>query len=554
MRKHAGMKATAVLLSAAMLVACGGGQGSTAGTTAAGSETTAAGSETTAIPDSGSSTTAAAEAAGFFNEEGYPIVNEPFTLTIGYTADAGQGDWSTMDWWQRLAEESGITIEFVEYADGNAVSLMYASRDYPDIAIHAGSDKQIADAAEAGDVYNLEEYLDYAPNWKEYLDANPLVKASITFPDGHIHSLPAIQDRILYEMRDMWMINGKWLDELGLEVPTTIDEFYEVLKAIKANAGKGSIPENVIPYYVRGITNNIGGALDLINTYGIRVMAESSFATIDDNGKVEFNYANPDIKEPMEFIHKLVDEGLISKDGFTDDRPQAQAKSSSTKEPIVACYSEYAGGGNGEVALMPLDSGNGKTPVFRAQTSTLMRNRYTVFKTCEHPEIAMRFANMIAEEDWTVYNFFGEFDTYVDKNDDGTYFVKDRSDLGQLFNYSPQNWAPELMTRELSERIIYAEGHVDYGRNEAANQYSEWMIPKKNLYPTFVYSDEKRDRISELAGDITPYISSTLSSWALEGGIEEGWDAYIAQLNSLGLEEYLDLLQQEYDRFLSNAQ
>ena len=554
MRKHAGMKATAVLLSAAMLVACGGGQGSTAGTTAAGSETTAAGSETTAIPDSGSSTTAAAEAAGFFNEEGYPIVNEPFTLTIGYTADAGQGDWSTMDWWQRLAEESGITIEFVEYADGNAVSLMYASRDYPDIAIHAGSDKQIADAAEAGDVYNLEEYLDYAPNWKEYLDANPLVKASITFPDGHIHSLPAIQDRILYEMRDMWMINGKWLDELGLEVPTTIDEFYEVLKAIKANAGKGSIPENVIPYYVRGITNNIGGALDLINTYGIRVMAESSFATIDDNGKVEFNYANPDIKEPMEFIHKLVDEGLISKDGFTDDRPQAQAKRSSTKEPIVACYSEYAGGGNGEVALMPLDSGNGKTPVFRAQTSTLMRNRYTVFKTCEHPEIAMRFANMIAEEDWTVYNFFGEFDTYVDKNDDGTYFVKDRSDLGQLFNYSPQNWAPELMTRELSERIIYAEGHVDYGRNEAANQYSEWMIPKKNLYPTFVYSDEKRDRISELAGDITPYISSTLSSWALEGGIEEGWDAYIAQLNSLGLEEYLDLLQQEYDRFLSNAQ
>ena len=552
MRKQKGAKVTAVLLAASMLVACGGGQSGTSGTTAA-----SGGSTATTAASGGSSTgttAAAAEENGLFNLEGYPIVNEPFTLTIGYQADANYGDWSTMDWWQRLSEESGITFEFVEYADANATSLMYASRDYPDIAFNAGSDKQIADAAEAGDVYNLEEYMDYAPNWKEYLEANPNVKASITYPDGHIHSMPSINDRQIYEMRDMWLIQGTWLDELGLEVPTTIDEFYEVLKAFKENAGKGSIPANVQPYYARGITTSIGGALDLINSFGVRVMGEGSFATVDDNGKVEFNYANPDIKEPVEFMHKLMDEGLMSKDGLTDDAQQMAAKTNATKEPVVGCYHAYATGYNGEVALMPLDSGNGKTPIIRAQTSTIMRNHFTVFKTCEYPEIAMRLANMIAEPDWTVYNFWGEFGTYVDKNDDGTYFVKDRSDLGTWLNHTPQNYAPELMSRELSDRITYEETFSEYMRNEVAKQYYQWMIPKKNLFPTFVFSDENRDRISELQGDIKPFISSTLSNWVLNGGIEEGWDAYVSQLNALGLEEYLDLLQQEYDRYSVNAQ
>ena len=67
--------------------------------------------------------------------------------------------------------------------------------------------------------------------------------------DGKIWSLPKVAETgINLKMRDEWMINVKWLDELGLDMPTNTDEFYEVLKAFKDNAGKGSIPENVIPW------------------------------------------------------------------------------------------------------------------------------------------------------------------------------------------------------------------------------------------------------------------------------------------------------------------
>ena len=552
-------KMTAVLLAVGMLSACGGQSSGTNSTTAAPETTSttaatqAVQGETAAAQEEGNNEAVETMYDGLMNLTGELIVNEPFTLKIGYTADGSGYHWEDYAFFKDLSAATGITFEFVEYADSNAASLMWASRDYPDVVFGSSGDTRLADASEAGDVYPLEEYLDYAPNWKAYLEENPAVKASITFPDGHIWSLPAIHDRPLYEMRDLWLINKDWLDEVGMDVPTTTDEFYEVLKAFKDNAGKGAIPEGAVPYYLNGITTQISGGLDLICSFGVRVNGESTFATISDDGKIEFNFVNPDIKEPMEYIHKLVSEGLISQDGFTDGSTTTMTKLRGSEPPLVGCYHAYVGNINAnEVIVNPLDSGNGKKPIIRAQTSTLQRNKFSIFTTCKYPEIAMRLADVIAEPDWSVYCQLGEYPTYVEKRDDGTYFAKEIK--GEWIMQAPQATAPEILSRKVSDLIEYDENFGEYMRVVAAKQYSEWMIPKANLFPTFVFSDENRDRIAELQTDIKPFISSTLSSWALNGGIEEGWDAYINQVNALGLEEYISLLQEEYDRYKANMQ
>ena len=86
------------------------------------------------------------------------------------------------------------------------------------------------------------------PTWREYFKTDDYGRKVATMTDGKIWSLPKVCDSGMgLRMRDEWMINTKWLNELGLEIPTNTDEFYEVLKAFKDNAGKGSIPENVIP-------------------------------------------------------------------------------------------------------------------------------------------------------------------------------------------------------------------------------------------------------------------------------------------------------------------
>lgn len=549
MKREMVTKMTAVILTAALLVACGNSgntpSGTTAGTTAA-SKTESGGATTAA-----SAETAAAEEPGLFNLEGYPIVNEPVTLTIGITANPEAGEFQTFDIVQKIADYTGVNLQWVEYADATALSLMFADRDYPDIII-GGSDKQLMDAAEAGDLYALDEYMDYAPIWRDYLNENPTVKASITFPDGHIYSMPVVHDRTSYVLRDVWYINGTWLDEVGLEVPTTIDEFYEAMKAFKENAGKGSIPANVEPYYARGIINHIGGALDLITSYGLKVTCEGPYCTIDDNGNVEFNWTNPEIKEPIKFIHKLVEEGLMSKDGFTDDR-----NTGISKEDYEGSYTEYIGYSEGRVPFGPLDSGNGKKPLIRSQLSRLQRNKYAVSKKCEQPEIAMRLVNLLAEDDWVIYNFFGmydEMDSCVEKNEDGTYFVKDKSNDREHHYKTLENNIAELMSRELADRITYAEGFEDYERDAASKMYGDHIMPIDSIFPTFIYSEENNDRISELGNDIKNYVKQTVNGWGLNGGIDEEWDAYIQQLNAYGLEEYLTLLQEEYDRFKANME
>ena len=103
------------------------------------------------------------------------------------------------------------------------------------------------------------------------------------------------------------------------------------------------------------------------------------------------------------------------------------------------------------------------------------------------------------------------------------------------------------------EKFSYAEGSAQKQRDDAIkNQYDGYIIPTSNLYPNVIFSTEQTDRLAELSTDINDYINTTLSTWMLEGGIEEGWDAYIEQLNKLGLEEYISILQEALDTFNAN--
>ena len=60
--------------------------------------------------------------------------------------------------------------------------------------------------------------------------------------------------------------------------------------------------------------------------------------------------------------------------------------------------------------------------------------------------------------------------------------------------------------------------------------------------------DDLDQRRSDLAVAIDNLRSTTLARWITgQGDIDAEWDAYVEQMNSLGLEEYLSLCQMSYD-------
>ena len=141
-----------------------------------------------------------------------------------------------------LIERTGVEIEYIHPPTGQSAekfNIMMAQNDLPDIveATWTGYPGGMGNAIDQNKVINLAEYLDKAPNFKKYLDENPDIKKHIVTDDGKIIGFPLIRgDRFLYTSAGP-MLRKDWLDDLGLEVPETIDEWETVLTAFKNEKG-----------------------------------------------------------------------------------------------------------------------------------------------------------------------------------------------------------------------------------------------------------------------------------------------------------------------------
>jgi putative aldouronate transport system substrate-binding protein len=71
-------------------------------------------------------------------------------------------------------------------------------------------------------------------------------------------------------------------------------------------------------------------------------------------------------------------------------------------------------------------------------------------------------------------------------------------------------------------------------------------------YPRVFLSLEQADRIAQIEADLMPFVSRKRAEWIANGKVAEEWDAYLEELNRLGLEEWMQIKQEAYDTYLSN--
>src|SRR5690606_4877116 len=129
-------------------------------------------------------------------------------------------------------------------------------------------------------------------------------------------------------------INVKWLENLGLDVPTTVDEFYTVLKAFKEQDPNGNGIQDEIPFLSWGLDSP--SFREALTWYGV-------FAGIaEDNGTVYYKQATEEYKEFLAFMKKLYDEQLFYNDSITLTAQQAQALAQDGDVNKVGAFFDYA--------------------------------------------------------------------------------------------------------------------------------------------------------------------------------------------------------------------
>lgn len=285
---------------------------------------------------------------------------------------------------KRLEKETNVHIDWTcfvadQFSDKKNLALAQFG-NLPDGLFNAGmSDYDLLRYAKQGIIIPLENLIDkYMPNLQAVFEKYPEYRTMCTAPDGHIYSFPWIEQlgagkEAIQAIGDIPYINKKWLDYLGLEVPTTTDELEQVLIAFRDHADdlkkEFQIDGDVIP--MSFIINN--GDQDpaiLINGFGEGYGDTGDHFAVTDDGEVIYTTVQEGYKEGIEWLHKLVTENLVDPEAFTQEWSTYVAKGKNHRYGLCFTWDIANIDNNTDYVMLPALTGpTGVTNITRQNNS-----------------------------------------------------------------------------------------------------------------------------------------------------------------------------------------
>lgn len=502
--------------------------------------------------------TVAAENTNNFNETGLPIVNEPVSVTLAAITSKNK-NFEELEYFKQLEEKTNVDINWnMNAKEGwdEKKSLMFAGNNLPDAfyGYEILTEIDVIKYASQGILIPLNDLIDqYAPNLKHAMEVYPTLEAQITAPDGNIYSLPTFTslDPATYSKL---FINKNWLDQLGLEVPETLDEFEAVLKEFKEHDmnGNGDASDE-IPFTFRSQDLRQQNLAPMFGSWG---QVDDYTHFIVQDGKVIYTAQTEPWKEGIQYFNKLYTEGLMDPEGFTHDFNVYVAKIQDPSKIIGAflgwsCNSTAGPNRDDFVPLAPLKGPKGQQLWANSPSKISCKSAFAITKEAKNPEIIMRWIDESYEPENSLQVNQGLFGYSLEKTDEGGYRYlpvpegKLQSEL--IHDYGPGTDGVFGVIPEVADKL---ELNANLKERAALDEfYAPYNVPLENVYPSVLFDIDEIDRISVLKTDIDAYVEQNYANWISKGGIEEEWDAYLEKLKTLHVDEYIEIYQQAYDRY-----
>lgn len=498
-----------------------------------------------------------------FNKEGLPIVNEPVTYEIA-AQTLHNKDFKELEYFQKLEEKTGVIINWnMSSNDGWAEkkSLLFASQKLPDAFYgqHILTDIDIIKYAAQEFLIPLDEMIEpYTPNLHAVFEANPQYKQQIVTPDGHIYSLPTINE-LSPTTHDKFFINKVWLDKLGMEVPTTKEEFETVLKAFRDNDMNGNgDPNDEIPFSFRMSSsdpyNRQQGLQSVFGTFG---QLDDIYHYIVKNGEVIYTPITEPYKEAIQWFHHLYSEGLLDKEAFTHDKNVYVSK---IQDPgkIVGVWLGWSrsatSGPNKEdyVPLAPLKNVNGERIWRRVDSKVLSRGSFAITNKAQNPEILMRWIDESYDGETSLEICQGLLGHALEKTEDGKFKQMKLPEgvlLGTVIHdYSPGNNGTFALMQPTIDKLILNANLKE--RKELDEFYEPYQVAPEDMYPNVFFTEKEIERVGELNTDINSFVALKYAGWIVDGGIENEWESYLSTLKDMKVDEYIQIYKDAYDRYV----
>lgn len=453
------------------------------------------------------------------------------------------------------AKEAGITIEWetIQNADwGDKKAVLMAGGDLPDAFMGSICFTASDIASNQGAFIPLDDYIDeYMPNFKAILDSDPVMKALATSTDGHIYGLPG-KKPLRPIIANQVFINKTWLDNLGLPLPDTYEDFHNVLKAFKEQDANGNgDPNDEIPYG-QGYADTV---MFYTLPFGTTIGADNTYLMTVKKGEPVFLPTSEEYKAGIAWMHEGYVEGLIDPEIFTQDTSMRDAKLMSENAiigvaPGWTADSTFGANSDEYVALPALQGPDGERYVSSdPEHWNYSRNEFLITTACENPGALLSWIDKFYTDEASIQTYYGSMGIGVEKDGDG-YVVLAPQDGESADTYawihSLRDFGPKYVGEGFNDKVTYAAENGDYAKlvlDKELNQHA------KEAYPNVAYTGEQISRLAALYIDINSYVTTTQAKWVVEGGVEEEWDAYIDTLEQMGYKEFMQIQKDAYDAY-----
>lgn len=494
-------------------------------------------------------------------ELGYPIKDSQglSIFSIGLGIPSNQTNWEDVPFWQGLQKNTGVTLDVqfpAEGADWNQTfNLLLTDEVLPDIIFKYTDANEVETLIADGVIYDLTEYLPtYAPDYWEFLNSDEYssVKKDITTASGKIGCFMSARENLYGVCYVGPVVRYDWLEECGLDEPVTVADWEKMLVTFKEkyNATLGF----TLAYFSGDANKGIASGFD---AYG----SLSPAYYVDDNGKIQFAQAQPEWLEMMTTLNKWYEMGLIDADVLTMDNDVMRSKvlnneigaaftaMSQITNWTADAEAENTGAEWGGVSYLRTAPGE-PTSAIRATASLTQSFGALITTSCPEDKLieALRFLNYgYTEEGYMYWNFGTEGVSYTIDEEGHPQFTELITKDTNGLDTAVKNYSGTASAGIAVQAADMVRAKNSKAAGDAVDKWIENTKAQEHYLPKLSLDEATTTEINDLLNTVNTRCTEVVYKYLTGEKSLDGYDAFIAELNEIGVTRILEIYQEAYD-------
>lgn len=483
-----------------------------------------------------------------------PIVDQPFTITFctteNYAPSPSLGEQLLV--WQILEERTGVHVEFVLPDNYHQVvsTLIESGQQLPDVLLVPGDDPMRY--AYQGAIIALGDLMrQRAPNIRGLLSSRPYLRRALTAPDGEVYTVGKDVSARTAVNYLSFGARLDWLERLRIPVPNTLDDWRQMLAAIRDGDPNGNDREDEIPFSTYDFRRLFifGGAFGLHLTHSGGWYAQE--------GEVRYEWILPETRQLFGMLRDWYASGLIDAEVFSQSYEKFATKATTdilgATEAFTMQYPmwniEMSGGnpdGKWGQVVPPLGPADHR---MLEKEQPLTDAYFGISRDCDSPEIAIQWLDyLFASEDGQILmtNFGVEGVTY--EMDDGEPRLLD-SFLTHPKGTGVAQWElgmngpfPGVIMPEMIEQR-FRIFPVHYRSAEENRKYHV------NAFPRFLSTGSDASLVESTMPDIDTYVTEMSARFISGETPLDQFEQFVTAVREMGIQRVVDVKQRQFDQY-----